>query len=46
MLLDLVADDDDELDELLLDEDELLEDELLEDELEPALDVFGGFLTV
>ena len=45
MLLDLVADDD-ELDELLLDEDELLEDELLEDELEPALEVFGGFLTV
>ena len=44
MLLDLVADD--ELDELLLDEDELLEDELLEDELEPALEVFGGFLTV
>ena len=42
-LLDLVAD---ELDELLLDEDELLEDELLEDELEPALEVFGGFLTV
>ena len=43
--MDLVADDD-ELDELLLDEDELLEDELLEDELEPALEVFGGFLTV
>ena len=46
MLLDLVADDELELDELLLDEDELLEDELLEDELEPALEVFGGFLTV